>query len=30
MRVCTVGLDEQRPSMILELYYRKAGRKERR
>ena len=26
----TVGLDEQRQSMVLELYCRKAGRKERR
>jgi hypothetical protein len=26
-RVCTAGLDEQRLSMVLELYYRKAGRK---
>ena len=26
-RVNTVGLDEQRQSMILELYYRKAGGK---
>ena len=24
-RVCTVGLDEQRLSMVLELYYRKTG-----
>jgi hypothetical protein len=24
-RVCTVGLDKQRQSMVLELYYRKAG-----
>jgi hypothetical protein len=28
--VCTVGLDEQRQSMVLELSCRKAGRKERR
>ena len=26
-RVCTAGLDEQRQSMVLELYCRKAGRK---
>jgi hypothetical protein len=30
VRVYTEGLDEQRPSMVLKLYYRKAGRKERR
>jgi hypothetical protein len=29
-RSSTVGLDDQRQSMILELYCRKAGRKERR
>ena len=29
-RVCAAGRDEQRLSTILELYYRKAGRKERR
>jgi hypothetical protein len=27
VRVSTVDLDEQRLSMVLELYYRKAGRK---
>jgi hypothetical protein len=27
VRVCAAGLDEQRLSMILELYCRKAGRK---
>jgi hypothetical protein len=27
MRVCTAGRDEQRLSMVLELYYRKAGGK---
>jgi hypothetical protein len=28
-RVSSVGLDEQRQSMVLELYCRKAGRKEK-
>jgi hypothetical protein len=27
VRVCAAGLDEQRLSMVLELFYRKAGRK---
>ena len=27
VRVCAAGLDEQRLSMVLELYYRKAGGK---
>ena len=27
MRVCAAGLDEQRLSMVLELYYKKAGGK---
>ena len=27
VRVCAVGFDEQRQSMVLELYYRKAGEK---
>jgi hypothetical protein len=29
-RVNVAGLDEQRQSMVLKLYYRKTGRKERR
>ena len=29
-RVSTAGLDEQRQSVVLDLYCRKAGRKERR
>jgi hypothetical protein len=30
VRVCAVGLDEQRLSMVLELYYRKSGGKEKK
>jgi hypothetical protein len=30
VKVHAVGIDKQRQSMVLELYYRKAGRKERR
>ena len=29
MRVCAAGLDEQRLSMVLELYYRKMGEREK-
>jgi hypothetical protein len=27
--LCTAGFDEQRQSMVLELYYRKAGEREK-